>query len=60
MLPSFWTVKIGNSFSGKVSCMLNSSSSIFRGSCGDWTIAWSGSTCTYSRSIRVASRVILV
>jgi len=21
----------------------------YRESCGDWTIAWSGSTCTYSR-----------
>ena len=30
MLPSFRTVEIGNPFSGKVSCMLNSSSSIFR------------------------------
>ena len=30
MLPSFWTVEIGKSFSDKVSCMLNISSSIFR------------------------------
>ena len=29
-LPSFWTVEIGKYFSGKVSCMLNSSSPIFR------------------------------
>ena len=51
MLPLFWTVGIGKYFSGKVSCLLNSSSSIFRESCGDWTIAWSGSTCTYSRQV---------
>ena len=29
-LPSFWTVEIGNSFSSKVSCIVNSSSYIFR------------------------------
>ena len=30
MLPSFWTVEIGNTLSGKVLFMLNSSSLIFR------------------------------
>ena len=30
MLPSLWTVEIGKYCSGKVSCMLNSSSSIFK------------------------------
>jgi len=49
MLPSFWTVEIRNPLSGKVSFMLNSSSSIFRRSCRNWIIAWSSSTCTYSR-----------
>jgi hypothetical protein len=49
MLPSFWTVEIENPLSSKVLFMLNNSSSIFRRSCRNWTIAWSSSTFTYSR-----------